>query len=70
MNRISGNVFVDYGSAFNAPETAKFKTGAGVELWFDFTVGYFLSLMMRVGYAKGLASEGLDKIYFVASVPY
>lgn len=70
LNRVSGNVFVDYGSAFNTPETAKFKTGVGAELWLDFTVGYFLSLMMRVGYAKGLASEGLDKVYFVASVPY
>lgn len=70
LNRINGNVFVDYGSAFDAPETAKFKTGVGAELWFDMTIGYFVSLMMRVGYARGLASEGLDKVYFVASVPY
>lgn len=70
LNRISGNVFVDFGSAFDNPETAKFKTGVGGEFWLDFTVGYFVSLMMRVGYARGLASEGLDKFYFVASVPY
>ncbi|CAN5316629.1 hypothetical protein BH09MYX1_BH09MYX1_04680 [soil metagenome] len=70
LNRISGNAFVDYGAAFDRPETAKFKTGVGAELWFDLTVGYFVSVMMRVGYAKGLASDGIDKLYFIASVPY
>ncbi len=70
LNRISGSMFVDYGSAFNDPETAKFKTGVGGELWFDLTLGYVLGFTFRAGHAKGLASDGIDKTYFVAAVPF
>jgi hypothetical protein len=70
LNRMSGNAFVDYGSAFDDPDTAKFKTGVGGELWFDFTLGYVIGFTFRVGHAKGLASDGIDKTYFIASVPY
>lgn len=70
LNRLSGNVFVDYGSAFDTAETAQFKTGVGAELWGDFTLGYFVGFTMRLGYARGLASQGTDKVYVVAAVPY
>ncbi len=70
FNRLSGNVFVDYGSAFEDAFTAKFKTGVGAELWGDFTVGYFVGFTMRLGYARGLASQGTDKVYLLAAVPY
>jgi hypothetical protein len=70
LNRISGNVFVDYGSAFNDVNNAEFKTGVGGELWFDMTFGYVLGFTFRAGYAKGLASGGIDKKYFVAAVPF
>jgi hypothetical protein len=70
LQRISGNLFVDYGSAFNDAATAKFKTGTGAELWFDATLGYVLGFNFRLGYARGWASGGLDKIYFVAAVPF
>ncbi|MGH7270726.1 MAG: hypothetical protein ACREJ3_09875, partial [Polyangiaceae bacterium] len=70
LERISGAAFVDYGSAFDSPETAQFKTGAGGELWFDVTLGYILDFTFRAGYARGLASGGIDKTYFVAAVPF
>jgi hypothetical protein len=70
FNRISGNVFLDYGSAFDLLDTAKFKTGTGAELWFDSTLGYIAAFTFRLGYARGLASGGIDKVYFVAAVPY
>ncbi len=70
LNRISGNVFLDYGSAFDVLDSAKFKTGTGAELWFDSTLGYIASFTFRLGYARGLSSGGLDKVYFVAAVPY
>jgi outer membrane protein assembly factor BamA len=70
LNRINGAAFVDYGSAFDDATTAEFKTGVGGELWFDFTLGYVLTFTFRAGYAKGLASGGLDKTYFVAAVPF
>ena len=70
LNRISGAVFLDYGSAFDLLDTAQFKTGTGAELWFDSTLGYIANFTFRLGYARGLASGGIDKIYFVAAVPY
>jgi hypothetical protein len=70
LNRITGAVFLDYGSAFDLLSRANFKTGTGAELWFDSTLGYIASFTFRLGYARGLASGGIDKIYFVAAVPY
>lgn len=70
LERITGAAFVDYGSAFDVFDDARFKTGVGGELWFDTLLGYVASFTFRVGYAKGLAFGGIDKIYFVAAVPY
>jgi hypothetical protein len=70
FNRINGNAYLDYGSAFDVLKDSKFKTGVGGEVWLDMTLGYFLSLTFRAGYMQGLASEGIDKLYFVAAVPY
>ncbi len=53
LDRISGAAFVDYGSAFDDPATAAFKTGVGGELWFDVTLGYLLNFTFRAGYARG-----------------
>ncbi|MFO0679073.1 MAG: hypothetical protein U0169_21270 [Polyangiaceae bacterium] len=70
LSRLFGNVFVDYGSAFDDPATAALKTGVGGELWFDFQLGYGAGFLFRLGYARGLASGGIDKPYFVASLPF
>ncbi|MBX3233801.1 MAG: PD40 domain-containing protein [Labilithrix sp.] len=70
LNRINGAAFIDYGSAFDDFPLARFKTGVGAEAWFDFTLGYVASFTFRAGYARGLASGGIDKMYFVAAVPY
>ncbi|HEY1956294.1 MAG TPA: hypothetical protein VGH28_11795 [Polyangiaceae bacterium] len=70
LNRISGNVFYDLGAAFNDPLQADFLSGVGAELWFDTTLGYFAAFNFRVGYARGLSGGGIDKVYFVAAVPY
>jgi outer membrane protein assembly factor BamA len=70
FNRLSGSLFVDYGSAFDDVATAKFKTGTGGELWFDFLFGYVIGLTFRAGFAHGWASEGIEKLYFIAAVPF
>jgi hypothetical protein len=70
FNRITGTAFVDYGSAFNDAATAEFKTGTGAELWLELTFGYTLDFLFRAGYARGWASEGFDKLYFVAAAPF
>ncbi len=70
LNRLSGALFLDYGAAFDAFTDAKYKTGTGGELWLDTFLGYGLALTFRFGYARGLASEGVDKLYVVAAIPY
>ncbi len=70
LNRISGNVFYDLGAAFDDPRTANFLSSVGGELWVDTTLGYFAAFNFRIGYARGLSTGGLDKVYFVAAVPY
>jgi hypothetical protein len=70
LNRISGVLFTDYGSAFDDASTAKFKTGSGGELWLDFTLGYIIGFTFRAGYAHGWSSGGIDKEYFVAAIPF
>ena len=39
-------------------------------LWFDATLGYVVGFTFRAGYARGLASGGMDKTYFAATVPF
>lgn len=70
LQRITGNVFCDYGSAFDDPQLAKLKLGVGSELWFDFLLGYFLPFTFRAGFAEGLSSEGIQKVYFTAAIPF
>lgn len=70
LNRISGALFLDYGTAFNVLADAEWKTGTGAELWMDVVLGYNLGMSMRFGYASGLASKGIEKFYWVAAVPY
>jgi hypothetical protein len=70
LHRITGAAFVDHGSAFGDAQSAKFKTGVGGELWFDWTFGYLLNFTFRAGYAKGLASGGIDKTYFAAVLAF
>lgn len=70
LDRINGALFVDYGSAFADPETAEFKTGVGGELWMDVQLGYVLDFTFRAGFARGLASGGITKLYYVAAVPF
>jgi WD40-like Beta Propeller Repeat/Omp85 superfamily domain len=70
LNRLTGALFVDYGSAFSTAETAEFKTGTGAELWFEFLFGYSLDFIFRAGFARGWASDGIDKLYFIAAAPF
>ena len=70
LSRVTGAAFVDCGAAFDDPKTAQFKTGVGGELWFDMTLGYILGFTFRAGYAKGVATGGIDKTYFIAAVPF
>lgn len=83
LRRIDGNLFLDYGGAFDDIDYESFRffekgalinaptlaTGAGAELWFGLTVGYGLNLAMRLGYAYGFSSQAIDggTGYFLAA---
>jgi len=71
LRRIDGCVFMDYGGAFDAFDAHAFQffhegsivdhpslhTGVGAELWANLTLGYYLALSLRVGYARGFSAE-------------
>jgi WD40-like Beta Propeller Repeat/Omp85 superfamily domain len=83
LRRLDGNVFVDYGGAFNYLDVHQlrfFNHGAfidenqlhasvGGELWFGFTLGYVIDTQLRLGYAYGFSAEAIPhgQPYFVAS---
>jgi outer membrane protein assembly factor BamA len=83
LRRLDGNVFVDYGGAFNYLDLHKirfFHHGAlidtdqlhasiGAELWFGLTLAYLLNTQLRLGYAYGFSPEAAKygQPYFVAS---
>lgn len=83
LRRVNGNLFLDWGGAFNKLDFESVKlfeegalisspdlhTSAGAELWLELVIGYGLSLNMRVGYAFGFSDERIPggQGYFIAS---
>lgn len=83
IRRIDGNVFVDYGGAFDQLDTNAISlftnrsiinspdlhTSAGLEVWLGMTLGYYLSTNLRFGYARGFSDKALKngQFYFVAA---
>ncbi|MFT3774034.1 MAG: hypothetical protein QM820_52380 [Minicystis sp.] len=86
LRRIDGNVFIDYGGAFDYLDLRSirfFHHGAlidsrqlhgsiGAELWFGLTLGYLLNTQIRLGYAYGFSAEAVrgGQPYFVASTAF
>jgi hypothetical protein len=58
LHRVSGNVFADFGGAFEKADTHhwtnQFHLGIGAELWVEMTLGYVRTANFRLGYASGL----------------
>jgi len=83
FRRIDGNVFVDYGGAFNELDLSAISlftkgsiihspdlhTSAGAELWLGVTLGYHMDAQFRLGYARGFSAKAIagGQVYFVAS---
>jgi len=72
LQTISGNVFADYGGAFdrfNEEEpSSDLHLGVGAEIWLDLILGYATSNTLRYGVARGFGPEGQGVVtYFVAS---
>ncbi|WP_338046496.1 BamA/TamA family outer membrane protein [Polyangium spumosum] len=83
LRRLDGNVFVDYGGAFDKLsrddvsflsngaliDAPKLHTSIGAELWLGLSIGYYVHTQLRLGYAYGLSAKAIPggQAYFVAS---
>jgi len=83
LRRLDGNLFVDYGGAFDKLDLANLQvfskgaiinspdlhTSIGAELWLGLTLGYYINAQFRLGYALGLSGKAIPggQAYFVAS---
>jgi len=83
LRRIDGNLYVDYGGAFDTFDfravrffadgalihSPQLHTGAGGELWFGTTLGYQMDVNMRLGYAFGFGGARIPggQLYFLAA---
>ena len=77
VHRVSGNVFADYGGAFNELDSDhwrdQFHLGVGAELWLELTLGYVVGASLRLGYARGIADPAAapgGQTYAVLAVPF
>lgn len=83
LRRIDGNVFWDWGGAFERLDFHKFRffshgaiiyspdlhSSVGAEIWLGTTLGYAINTQFRIGYAYGFSAEAVrnGQPYFVAS---
>jgi outer membrane protein assembly factor BamA len=83
LRRLDGNVFVDYGGAFNdldlrdirffhhgaLIDSGQLHAAVGAELWIGLTLGFVLDTQLRLGYAYGFSAEAFKggQPYLVAS---
>lgn len=76
LQRVSGNLFIDYGGAFETLDVndfgGQFHTGIGAELLVDLQIGYFGLFNTRFGYAKGFGQYAIPngQLYFAVSAPF
>lgn len=83
LRRLDGNLFLDFGGAFNALDFEQIKlltegslihspqlhTAVGAELWAGLSLAYAVNLHLRLGYAYGFSGEALPtgQLYFIAT---
>jgi hypothetical protein len=71
VNRMYAGVFADYGDAFfDNFDLSTFRLGVGGEVLIDFTLFYIVELTLRVGYARGLMTGGIDQVYGNLGTPF
>ena len=72
VDRLHGAIFVDGAAAVGARDASqlRFATGVGVEVRLQMVIGYYGSLLVRLGYARGLTPGGVDQPYAILGVPY
>ncbi|HEY7238242.1 MAG TPA: hypothetical protein VH600_03675 [Burkholderiales bacterium] len=58
LNRVSLNLFVDVGAAWEHDTQPDYRRGAGAELMTELRVGYLIGIQARAGIAKGIDEGG------------
>ncbi len=67
LRDFEGTAFADWGNAWDAdeiPPMEELKIGVGGEVGSCFEVGWLLSLLVKVGFARGVSEGGETQIYF------
>jgi Tol biopolymer transport system component len=66
FKRLHASLFVDTGGTSDGELTADlFNVGLGGELRLDMLIAYHLAMTLRLGYARGLSSEGSNNFFLV-----
>lgn len=64
IRRLKGSVFFEMGGAFSGYlRDQTYLKSAGAEVQLDTTLGYFLGGSLRLGYAHGFDTGGIDSVY-------
>jgi outer membrane translocation and assembly module TamA len=63
LNRVSMDVFMDGGSAWDDAASQRYFKSAGIELLSEVRVGYQLGAQLRAGVARGLETPGRTTWY-------
>jgi hypothetical protein len=64
INRVSMNVFVDAGAAWDSGQQRQYRRGVGVELMTEARAGYLFGAQFRLGVARGIDDFGRTVGYF------
>jgi hypothetical protein len=63
LRRIHARVFTDVGAVGDGANLRALKPSLGAELQLELLLGYFVGTNLRLGYARGLAPEGVNDVY-------
>ena len=67
LDRLHGALFTDLGEAWDNNigfSSERLKIGAGIEVRFDMTLGYWLKITPTLGFAHGFNQDGETSVYF------
>jgi hypothetical protein len=71
LMRVTGALFADLGDAFfDVPDATQLKLGLGGEMRTQLRLGHNGTLLLRLGYARGLMPGGENQPYLVFGVPF
>lgn len=71
VHQLHGNIFFDAGAAWDTGAAKEFlRRGAGVELHTDTVLGYWITLDIHLGFARGMDEGGENQVYLGIGAAY